>query len=257
MTAHDQNDDSDDLAQLELRAALDRKLVMLGALAAGANHELSGPIHRLGHTLLRVEGMIAKLGIERERTSPIASELANARRDIQRMDILSRAMKAVVQPSEGATRMRVAIDDAIALVTPAVADRAQLETSIKGEPTTLADRSSVVMILVHLITNAAQAIAAGDPESNAILVETFTTGHDVAIEVFDTGHGIPDALRARIFDPHYSTRSARTNSGMGLAIVLSIIRALQGDITVRANEPRGSVFCVTLPAQTLSSVRAK
>lgn len=256
MTAHDQSD-SVDSAQLDMRDALELRLWLLGALAAGANHELSGPIHRLGHTLLRVEGMISKLGIERERMAPIASELANARRDIQRMDILSRAMKGIVQPSEGATRMRVAIDDAITLATPIVADRAQLVPTIKGEPTTLADRSSVVMILVHLITNAAQAIAAGDSENNWIEVATHTSDHNVVIQVSDTGHGIPEALRQRIFDAHYSTRSASTNTGMGLTIVLAIVRAMKGDIAVSANEPRGTTFSVTLPAQTLASARAK
>ena len=251
MNATDQNDSSDP----ELRDALELRLWLLGALAAGANHELSGPIHRLGHTLLRVEGMIAKLGIERDRMGPIASELANARRDIQRMDILSRAMKGIMQPGEGATRMRVAIDDAITLATPIVANRAHLEATIKGEPTTLADRSSVVMILVHLITNAAQAIAAGDPENNRIEVATHTSGHNVVIQVSDTGHGIPEALRHRIFDAHYSTRSARTNTGMGLAIVLAIVRAMRGDIVVSDNEPRGASFLVTLPAQTLASTK--
>ena len=66
----------------------------------------------------------------------------------------------------------------------------------------------------------------------------------VVVEVSDTGRGIPDNIRARIFDPYFTTKSS--GSGMGLAVCDKIIRQHGGQIDVETGSS-GTTFRISLP----------
>jgi two-component system nitrogen regulation sensor histidine kinase NtrY len=65
--------------------------------------------------------------------------------------------------------------------------------------------------------------------------------------VSDSGSGVAPELRARIFEPYFSTK--RNGTGLGLTIVSQIIEDHRGYIRVRPNEPRGTRFTIELPAR--------
>jgi PAS domain S-box-containing protein len=65
------------------------------------------------------------------------------------------------------------------------------------------------------------------------------------IEITDTGCGIPQEMFDQLFDPFYTTKF--TGRGMGLPVVLGIVRAHQGAIAVASQVGRGSIFRVYLP----------
>ena len=76
--------------------------------------------------------------------------------------------------------------------------------------------------------------------------------HDqVILEVSDTGLGIPDADRNKVFNRFYRVDKARSRAaggtGLGLSIVRDSVRRHNGWVTVRANQPEGSVFTVGFP----------
>ena len=68
----------------------------------------------------------------------------------------------------------------------------------------------------------------------------------VAIHISDTGPGIPEDVRAHIFEPFVTTREKGT--GLGLAITKEIITSHKGSISVDSF-PGGTVFTVRLPAE--------
>jgi signal transduction histidine kinase len=73
-------------------------------------------------------------------------------------------------------------------------------------------------------------------------------GHDdrdIIIRITDTGKGISRAHLANIFDPFFTTKSSGT--GMGLAIVLRIVKTYHGKIDVEKSDSSGTTFCVRLP----------
>lgn len=72
-------------------------------------------------------------------------------------------------------------------------------------------------------------------------------GEYVRLRVRDTGRGIPEAVRGRIFDAHFSTKE-RSEGGLGLATVRKIVRSGGGAIRVRSRVGSGTTFDVYLPA---------
>jgi CheY-like chemotaxis protein len=79
------------------------------------------------------------------------------------------------------------------------------------------------------------------------------------IEVRDTGQGMPESVRARIFEPFFSTKGPK-GSGLGLAVAYSIITRRGGGIEVESRVGEGTTFTIALPnvpvAPTVAAARA-
>ncbi|MEN9826511.1 MAG: hypothetical protein RI953_2256 [Pseudomonadota bacterium] len=109
------------------------------------------------------------------------------------------------------------------------------------------DSGQITRALMNLISNAISA-SAGNSESGRVVVRVRGPSlgkPEVEISVHDWGHGVPEAVRERIFEPYFSTK--RTGTGLGLVIVQQIVHEHGGRLWVSANEPRGTVFSISLP----------
>lgn len=95
--------------------------------------------------------------------------------------------------------------------------------------------------LLNLATNAFET---GSDVSVLIEVSGPQTGC-ARIRVADDGPGVPEELRERIFEPFFTTRQRGT--GLGLAVVKSVVTAHGGEVTLEACEPRGAAFLIRIP----------
>jgi two-component system nitrogen regulation sensor histidine kinase NtrY len=119
------------------------------------------------------------------------------------------------------------------------------------------DREALKRALVNLLDNAVAATTAnGNGERPRIAVRTAVDYQSgvVTLEVADNGPGIDPRMRARIFEPYFSTK--RGGTGLGLAIVSSIVTDHHGFVRVRDNEPRGSRFVLEFPVKDQQFVKA-
>jgi signal transduction histidine kinase len=108
------------------------------------------------------------------------------------------------------------------------------------------NRVQLQQVLVNLITNAIDAMAArGEPRILSVKSEVYQ-GDGVLISVADTGTGISSQDIDRIFNPLFTTKSS--GMGMGLSICRAIIEAHDGRLWCAPNTPRGAVFQFTLHA---------
>ena len=122
------------------------------------------------------------------------------------------------------------------------------------------DAAQIQSLLLNLITNACDAI--GDDEGRITVstrVRNYTGGElqqlgvqgpidggeYVGLEVVDTGCGIDAETLSRIFDPFFSTKSAKR--GLGLAAAQGIVSSHKGAITVSSEVGVGTTFTVFLP----------
>ena len=106
------------------------------------------------------------------------------------------------------------------------------------------DPEQIRRVMVHLLDN---AVAAMDKSDGRIEIRTVLESErrHVKVEVADNGCGVPPAYKTRVFEPYFSTKG--TGTGLGLAIVRSIISDHRGIVSVRDNNPTGTVVSFELP----------
>ena len=111
-------------------------------------------------------------------------------------------------------------------------------------PSIMIDRDQIKRVLINLFEN---AIAAMDGVGSVEIVTAYDPELKmVSCSVADTGPGVPNEIKARLFEPYFSTKKHGT--GLGLAIVTSIVSDHNGFVRVRDNRPRGACFVIELPA---------
>ena len=111
------------------------------------------------------------------------------------------------------------------------------------------DARLIMQVLINLINNAVKNTPAG---SNI----TILSGREenmIFVSVCDDGPGIPDEIKAHIFEMFYTGQNkiadGRRGLGLGLALCKSIIEAHEGTITLTDNQPSGCCFTISLPVE--------
>lgn len=109
-----------------------------------------------------------------------------------------------------------------------------------------ADTSKMQRVLLNLISNAVKYT----PEGGEVFVETVANGRFAHFTVRDTGYGIPEDELPTIFDRYSRVKKHQqlaVGTGLGLAVVKSLVEAHDGEISVSSEVDVGSVFSVKLP----------
>jgi signal transduction histidine kinase len=121
-------------------------------------------------------------------------------------------------------------------------------------PRVRGDRIQLQQVLLNLITNAIDSMAA-KPRPRVLCVRSEADDDgNVIVSVADTGTGIGSQERERIFNPLFTTKSS--GMGMGLSICRSIIEAHDGRLWVVPNKPAGTVFQFMLRADGETAIDA-
>lgn len=141
------------------------------------------------------------------------------------------------------------------------AERVRFETDFaEGLPRVLADATQLRQVVLNLLANAVDAVAAAEtpritvrtwaPEGldgllpQAVLVPAEAEGY-VALCVADNGTGMDDETRERIFDPLFTTKES--GHGLGLASVLGAVRNHGAGLSVESEPGAGARFTVAFP----------
>lgn len=112
-----------------------------------------------------------------------------------------------------------------------------------GIPLLNIDRQQLKQAMINLLDN---AISVLDDQGEITISMTFNpTKSIVVLELADNGPGIPENIKARLFEPYFSTKKSGT--GLGLAIVNSIVAEHNGSIRVFDNKPKGTRFVIEFP----------
>jgi len=99
-------------------------------------------------------------------------------------------------------------------------------------------------VLINLIMNSVEAMAAQDPPRILTVQCEPYSGNRVLVAVADTGVGIGSQDTDQIFNPLFTTKAG--GMGMGLSICRAIIDAHEGQLWFAPNSPQGAVFLFTL-----------
>lgn len=114
----------------------------------------------------------------------------------------------------------------------------------EGGPPIQTDERLVRIILTNLVDNALRYTREG-----GVTVRTRTNAAGVRIRVEDTGPGIPEEARNRLLEPYQRAQDGgERGAGLGLSIVVNLVRELGGQLDLKSQVGEGTCFTVWLPA---------
>ncbi len=118
--------------------------------------------------------------------------------------------------------------------------RLQLEAGAESARVAI-DRAAMARVFGNLLQNAADA----SPTGVLITVRSSVIAERAVVRVVDDGPGVPQAVRERLFEPYFTTKSSGT--GLGLAICRRLVEAHGGSIRLERSGPGETVFVIELP----------
>lgn len=107
------------------------------------------------------------------------------------------------------------------------------------------DRGEFELMILNVAANARDAMPGGGRFSIELAADP---GDGVAMAFSDTGIGMDDSVRARVFEPFFSTKAGSGGTGLGLSVIHDMILASGGAISVESVVDRGTTVRVRLPA---------
>lgn len=231
----------------ELRAANQRKNRFLAVLG----HELRNPAMAMGAGLSLIERRR-----DPEITAMVHQQMGRHVRHLSRLveDLLdiARIDQGKISLRKDRVRLQDVLDFAVEGTQHLVeAGKHRLTLDIPAEPVWLdADDTRLGQIVTNLLSNAAKYT----PPGGTITLRARIAGGAVVIDVIDTGVGIPEDMRAKIFDMFAQVEGANGSLQQGLGIGLALVRQLVelhgGTISLAESTPgQGSTFRVNLPVE--------
>lgn len=212
-------------------------------LAAGVAHEIGNPLNALSIHLQLLRRRLGTAGKEAARSLETV-DLLEA--EVRRLDGIVRNFLGAVRPSRpnlAETGLLEVAASSLALLKDQMAQLGVRATvDVAGEiPPVMADRDQVQQALFNVLKNALEAMDRGGD----LTLRARSEDEWVVLEVADTGVGIPADKLTRVFDAYYTTK--RDGSGLGLLIVLRILRAHGGRVDIASQPGKGTTVTLRFP----------
>lgn len=238
--------------QLQKTESLSR---MAGAIAHHFNNQLSAVFGNLELSMLKLS----------PQNESAVKNLTAAMQATRKAATISELMLTYLGQMTG-KREPLDISDICRRYLPMLQACLQTRISLKTDlpstgPIISANANQIQQVLINLVTNAGESV--GDSRGSIHLTVKKMSSQDIpgfhlfpidwkpqdiayaCIEITDTGSGIAIMEIENIFDPFFSTKF--TGRGLGLSVVLGIVRAHGGAIAVESDPDRGSIFRIFLP----------
>jgi two-component system cell cycle sensor histidine kinase/response regulator CckA len=237
------------------RALDTHRVEMLGRMTAGIAHDFNNLLTIIGTYCSLVSTQLAPESDARADMAEVALAISSAAD-------LSRQLLAFGTGQDSAPRrvdVRVTVARVVGILRRVLGKDIRIETSLaESACVALVDPGQLEQVLMNLALNARDAMPTGGVlHVRTAIVMTATTarransvtlpGTYVSIAVEDTGTGIRPEDLERIFDALYTTKEAGQGTGLGLALVQSMVERMGGVISVDSTPGRGSRFTVLLP----------
>ncbi len=272
-------DDVTEQVRIEEMMVQTEKMMSVGGLAAGMAHEINNP---LGIVTQACQNLNRRLAGDLPENARVAEELGldlgRLREYLQRRGIF-RFIDGMGEAAERASRivndmltysrrsassfvsvrLNTIIDTVLRLAghdydLKKSFDFQRIEIVREGLDTpdeVLCEEMAVQQVLLNLLRNAAQAMAADQTnEAPQIRLGVFDEGPWVRLEVADNGPGMSDDVARRLFEPFFTTKPVGIGTGLGLSVTYFIITEQhRGSISVETAPGAGSRFVIRLPRQ--------
>lgn len=219
-------------------------LAEVGRIASGLAHEIGTPMN----IILGYAERLRQKSSEPKITAGLEVIIAQVERVSRLMDaLLSYARRPALE------RRPMAFEPVARSVFAILGDRLR-ESAIRARlvvhptaPLIEADKDRIEQVVLNLVVNAIDAMPSGG--ELVVSAEGLESPLRLRITISDTGVGIPVGQLAAIFEPFVTTKPTGKGTGLGLAVVGSIVREHGGTVQVESEVGLGTTFRIELPAQ--------
>jgi nitrogen-specific signal transduction histidine kinase len=235
-----------------------QKLETLGTLANGIAHDFN---NLLGGTVAQAELALAELkaGAVPEKEMETIRDVALHGSEIVRELMIYAGTES---PDLVPLDISQAVEEIMGLLQISIAKHVTLETDLGRDlPAVRANPARISQLVLNLVTNASEALQ-GRQGTIRIVTRHVRRGDGsraitpldrdcLQLAVSDTGCGMTAEMKAKVFDPFFSTKSR--GRGLGLAVVSGIVRSLGGAILLSSEAGKGTTFEILLPSAETAS----
>jgi signal transduction histidine kinase len=228
------------------------KTAATGALSASLAHELNQPVAAIS---LNTEYMERQMKEGRLNPEAFKEVIQNIQQDNQRIANIVSTLRDIFRQDEIKTS-HVDLDELIEQIKPIIAPRArdlniQMSFDLRVSQLVPLNSNEISQVILNLVNNAVDALTTADIKPKEILIQTQVINQWVELKISDNGPGIPEPLRAGIFDLMKSYK--KEGMGLGLWLCKHIIDRHQGRIEYQESPTGGAEFIVQLPLETLKA----
>ncbi len=242
------------IKQAEERLRHVQRVEALEQLAGGIAHDFNDLLTAInGYGTLAMEGL--------EPGSPRFAFLAEILKAGERATALTRQLLMFSrkrETDEKAWNLNDILDGMEPVIRRLAGERVQLRfRKDPGLGAIRVDRVQAEQIIMNLLLNARDAM----PDGGVLTLETARrngpfadtvlksgkTGPHAVLTVGDTGAGMSPEVLSRIFEPFFTTKGPGTAAGLGLSVVLGLVEKNSGDLSVRSEPGKGTVFDICFP----------
>ena len=239
--------------EMEVSLIRSQKMEAIGTLAGGIAHDFN-------NILFPIMGYVQMMLEDVSQESPhggylrkIHASSLRAKKLVDQILAFSRRGDTAFSP----VSLSDVLTEVMDLVRSSLPSTIELQADIPDcTPLVMGDATQIHQVVMNLVTNAYHAM---EKKGGCISVKLepldevspAQEGKDwLVLTVRDTGHGIDPDTSECIFDPYFTTKSKDKGTGLGLAVVLGIVKSHGGDIGVDSTPAVGTVFTVSFPCIT-------
>ncbi|MEJ2689470.1 MAG: PAS domain-containing protein [Deltaproteobacteria bacterium] len=243
---------------LEAQLQQTDKMASIGSLTGGIVHDFNNLLAAIhGFTQLTSGLLPSENKICHENLRKVMEVCKHAKSLIRQILSFSRGcIEELAQP----VLLNAILKESLSMIRMAFPGNVEIREVVSCDSAKVfADPVQIHRVLMNLCTNASQAMAAkgGILElaldrvyvDNQILSQTpdLQQGSYCLLTVRDTGEGMDEQTMKRIFEPSFTTKPADKGTGLGLFVVLGIVKKYKGAIKVQSEKGKGTCFQVYLP----------
>ena len=249
---------------IQARLQQAQKMEAIGTLAGGIAHDFNNILTAvLGYTEMALMEVGESSAVSRNLQQVL--QAGNRARDLVKQILaFSRQTELEFKP----VRVSLIVEEALKLMRASLPSTISIRQRLQSRSAVLADPTQIHQVIINLCTNAAHAmrerggdLSVGledvDPD-DAFFSEhpELAPGSYQVLTVRDSGAGMTPEVMARIFDPFFTTKQRGEGTGMGLSVVLGIVKSHKGAITVDSAAGSGTAFRCYFPIAQRVAVEA-
>jgi K+-sensing histidine kinase KdpD len=229
-------------ARLALEMVRTERLSAVGRMASTIIHDIKNPMGTL-----RMYAQVIKKKSGNEEAAEMADEI------MRQIDRLVKMTQEILDFSRGISAMKREIEPIETVLEAALKSidpdlwkkKITLVRKFAYTGPCLLDAEKMIRVFYNLAGNAADAMT----DSGTLTVTTEKKDDRLQIEFTDTGIGMPEEIRARVFEPFF-THGKKQGTGLGLAIVKKIIDDHNGSLEIDSEQNKGTTIRMFLPLRT-------